>query len=110
MKPYGFKGEVRRDLAPTLSAVAEFRDGGDTAEYAVEYAKIIRKHDLDALAKELDGRILLCHCSKDEFCHRLLLGFYLRKKTGIEVMEIGGFGKAWKELEAAAKTIMFPGV
>ena len=53
------------------------------AEFVSEYTEIVYSHNLDALAKELDGRILLCN---------LLLGLYLHKETKVEVEEIGGFG------------------
>ena len=89
----GWKGITRKDLAPKLSTLAAYKKGEITMmEYAFEYTKIIYSHDLDTLAKELDGHVLLCHCSKNEICHRLLLGLYLHKETGIEVEEIGGFG------------------
>jgi len=97
MRPGIFKGEARKDLAPKFSSMAKYRDC-KYAEFASEYTEIVYSHNLDALAKELDGRILLCNCPKDEFCHRLLLGFYLHKETGIEVEEIGGFGEIWKKL------------
>jgi len=100
----GFKGPSRKDLAPKMSTVAKFHKGEITmAEFAFEYVDMIYTHDLDKLAEELDGHVLLCHCSKNEFCHRLLLGLYLHKETGIEVEEIGGFGgiisKPFKEVE-----------
>jgi hypothetical protein len=91
--PKGFKGEVRKDLAPPFSLVKKYKKGEiTTLEYAFGYTRIIYDHDLDTLAKELDGRVLLCYCSKNDFCHRLLLGLYLHKETGVEVEEIGGFG------------------
>ena len=47
--------------------------------------------DLDRLAKKLDGHILLCYCSKDEMCHRVLLALILHNELGVELEEIGGF-------------------
>jgi len=69
-------------LAPKLSSVAKYKDCR-YAEFVSEYTEIVYSHNLDALAKELDGRILLCN---------LLLGLYLHKETKVEVEEIGGFG------------------
>jgi len=94
----GWKGAVRKDLAPKLSTVAKFKKGEITdMEYIMEYADVIYSHDLDKLAEELDGHVLLCHCPKASPCHRLLLGVYLRIETGIEIEEIGGFAEAWQE-------------
>ena len=91
--PKWYKGAVRKDLAPRQTTLTNFHNGNITmAEYSYEYVDMIYTHDLDKLAEELDGHVLLCYCSKDEFCHRLLLGLYLHKETGIEVQEIGGFG------------------
>jgi len=93
MTPKGFKGKVRKDLAPKLSTLTAYKKGEITMmEYAFEYTKIIYSHDLDTLVEELNGRVLLCHCLKNEFCHRLLLGLYVHKETKVEVEEIGGFG------------------
>jgi len=89
----GWQGPSRKDLAPKLSTLTAYKKGEITMmEYAFEYTKIIYGHDLDTLAEELGGHVLLCCCSKNEFCHRLLLGLYLHKETKVEVEEIGGFG------------------
>jgi len=98
----GFNGPSRKDLAPKLSMVTGYKKGEMTdVEYISEYMSIVYSHDLDALAKELDGKVLLCHCSKDEFCHRLLLGAFLNIETGIEVEELGGFSEFYAKDFAA---------
>ena len=95
--PKWYKGAVRKDLAPKLSTLTKYKKGEITeAEYMYEYVNVIYSHDLDHLAEELDGHVLLCYCSKNELCHRLLLGLYLQKETGIGIEEIGGFGETWK--------------
>ena len=91
--PKWYKGAVRKDLAPKLSTMTKFKKGEITnVQYIAEYCDIIYSHDIDQLAEELDGKVLLCYCSKKDLCHRLLLGLYLQIETGIEVQEIGGFG------------------
>jgi len=93
LTPKWYKGAVRKDLAPKLSTLTRFKNGEITmAEYAFEYTDKIYSHDLEKLAEELDNHVLICYCSKNEFCHRYLLGMYLHKEIGIEVEEIGGFG------------------
>jgi len=87
-----------------MSTVAKFKKGEMTfIEYAAEYVKIIYGHDLDMLADELDGKVLLCHCDKRSMCHRMLLGLYLRLETGCEVEEIGGFAEELEELVRVAE-------
>ena len=99
--PKGYKGEVRKDLAPKLTTLSKYKKGEITAmQYVGEYCDVIYSHDLDKLAEELDGRVLLCYCSKNELCHRLLLGIYLKVETGIEVEEIGGFGGTYADVFA----------
>jgi hypothetical protein len=96
--PKWYKGAVRKDLAPKLSTVVKGKKGEITLmESICEYVNNIYSHDLDLLAKELDGHILLCYCSKNVVCHRMLLGAYLRIETGIEVDEIGGIGENFKD-------------
>ena len=108
--PKWYKGAVRKDLAPKLSTLTKYKKGEITeAEYAFEYVDMIYTHDLDKLAEELDGHILLCYCSKNDFCHRLLLGLYLHKETGIEVEEIGGFGNIiTKPFNEVTLPVVFP--
>jgi hypothetical protein len=96
--PRWYKGEVRKDLAPKLSTLTSFKKGKITnVQYIYEYCKVIYSHNLDDLVKELDNHVLLCYCGKNDICHRLLLGLYLKIETGVEVEEIGGFGEAFIE-------------
>jgi hypothetical protein len=91
--PRGFKGAVRKDLAPKFSLVKAYKAGKITeAEYIMEYGWQIYALDLEQVAKEMDGKILLCYCDKNELCHRLLLGLILHSELGVEIEEIGGFG------------------
>jgi hypothetical protein len=92
--PKGFKGEVRKDLSPKWSLVKAYKDGKITeAEYIMEYGKKIYALDLERIADELDGKILLCYCDKNAMCHRTLLGLFLHTELGADVEEIGGFGE-----------------
>jgi len=96
--PKWFKGAIRKDLAPKFSTVTKFKKGEITnAQYIAEYCDVIYSHDLDKLAEELDGHVLLCYCSKNDMCHRLLLGLYLQVETGVKIEEIGGFGDRFAE-------------
>ena len=96
--PKWYKGAVRKDLAPKLSTLTKYKKGQITnMEYIAEYCDVVYGHDLDKLAEDLDGHVLLCYCGKNDMCHRLLLGLYLQVETGVKVEEIGGFGDLFKE-------------
>jgi len=97
MTPKDFEGEVRKDLAPKLSTLTAYKKGEITdMEYIAEYVNVIYSHDIDRLAEELDGHVLLCYCPKTALCHRLLLAQYLHLETRVEFEEIGGFAEAWQ--------------
>jgi uncharacterized protein YeaO (DUF488 family) len=93
--PRGFKGAVRKDLAPPFSLVKAFKDEKITMEqYIGEYCNRIYQLDLERIAADLDGKIALCYCGKEQLCHRTLLGLVLHAELDAEVEEIGGFADA----------------
>jgi len=99
--PKWYKGAVRKDLAPKLSTLTSYKKGEITPlEYIFEYTDVIYKHDLEKLVKELDGHVLLCYCSKNEMCHRTLLGLCLHKELGVEIEEVGGYSDNIAEVYA----------
>ena len=98
LPPKWFKGVCRKDLAPTVSTLRDTRSGKKSLfEYTLEYLEIIYSLDIESLSKELDGYILLCFCSKKDFCHRYILGSILNTETGIAVEEFNGFSERWKD-------------
>ena len=90
----GFKGEKRPDLAPSQQLITDCHKKRITQmQVAFEYMeKIYTTVDFEEEAERLDGKILLCWCDKQIFCHRALFGMFLHAETGIEVEEIGGYG------------------
>jgi hypothetical protein len=91
--PRGFKGAVRKDLSPKWSLVKAYKAGTITInEYILTYGKQIYALDLERIAEQLDEKILLCYCDKNDFCHRTLLGLFLHTELGVAIEEIGGFG------------------
>jgi hypothetical protein len=99
--PKWYKGEVRKDLAPPFSLVKDFKDGKKTVtEYLFEYVgKLYTNIDFANEAERLDGKILLCYCDKDVFCHRAIFGLYLQAETGVEVEEKGGYGDWFTDIQ-----------
>jgi uncharacterized protein YeaO (DUF488 family) len=96
--PRGFKGEVRKDLAPSVSLFRSFKKNEITMEQFIsEYCLKIYDMDLEKLAADLDGKVLLCYCDKNQFCHRTLLGLILHAELDIEVEEVTGFAELNQE-------------
>jgi hypothetical protein len=92
--PKGFAGIIRKDLAPKWSLVKSLKDGKITPlEYMADYTAQLYRLDLEQVAADLEGKVLLCYCKKTQFCHRHLLGMLLHKEFGVEVEEIGGFAE-----------------
>jgi hypothetical protein len=98
LPPKWYKGVCRKDLAPKVSTLRDMKSGNKSnLEYTLEYLEIIYSLDIEKLSKELDEHILLCFCSKKDFCHRFILGSMLKTETGIEVEELNGFDDRWKD-------------
>jgi hypothetical protein len=102
----GFPGEKRPDLAPTQKSLTLLHQKKITvAEFAIEYMHKMYEHiDFQDEAEMLDGKVLLCHCDKQKFCHRALFGMFLHVETGIEVAEIGGYGDWFLQILAEIKS------
>jgi uncharacterized protein YeaO (DUF488 family) len=93
--PKWYKGMRRKELAPSVSLLKRYKNSNGSLykEFTIEYiGYIYETFDFDDLAAQLDGKIILCWCSKHNYCHRLLLAKHLQIETGIEVEELGGFG------------------
>ena len=87
-KPKGIEIETYTDLVPIYYLVRDKKLGAISEE---DYTKIYNEHldklDVHKVAKELDGKILLCWCGKDKFCHRHLIAKWLLK-NGYDCREI----------------------
>ena len=96
--PKWYTGACRKDLAPKVTTLRGIKSGNKSIlEYTLEYLEIIYSLDLETLSKELDNHILLCFCSKNDFCHRFILGSILKTETGIDIEELNGFSNRWKD-------------
>lgn len=80
------------DLAPEPSFVGELHRGTiDEREYTKRYLKmsIDRKLDPNKIIDQLpDGAVLLCYESPNKFCHRHIVSYWLRHRTGIDIQEL----------------------
>lgn len=87
-----WKGARYPLLAPTSEILNKWNNSlktdKDVMEYQVEYTiKVLDKLDVHKVAKDLEGKVLLCFETPDKFCHRHLIAIWLRK-NGYECKEI----------------------
>lgn len=90
-RPHWYLGEHYEKLVPGWSLVKSHKaKESSDFDYIYEYtSKVLDKLDPLSVAKELNGKILLCWCAKDKFCHRHVVISWLRltlKKTGNELI------------------------
>ncbi|MBV6343083.1 hypothetical protein [Candidatus Magnetobacterium casense] len=87
--PKYYTGPKYTALAPTWDMVKNER-GLSEDEWRRDYEKrVLSKLDVNKVAKELDGKILLCWEEVGDPCHRHYVGDWLRNKAGVEVNEEG---------------------
>ena len=86
--PDWFKGETKECLFPGWKLVKGHKSKQiSDSQYVTEYVKQLNCIDVHAIAKELDGKILLCWCKSDTFCHRHIVRKWLQHH-GYECEEI----------------------
>lgn len=75
-----------KELAPSYRLVAEKTEPD---EYIIKYAEeVLYKLDPHKVVEELNGCVLLCWEKENKFCHRHLVGEWLKTHTGCEVVEL----------------------
>lgn len=92
--PKWFKGDKILDLAPTMSMIQRFKknNAGQWKWFLNEYTKkIYETCQLEEFCEQLKGKVVLCHCSKTDICHRILLAKVLEIEFGAECKEVGGW-------------------
>lgn len=92
---WGFKGPYYEKLMPPQDLLTRYlKCQVSETEYEREYFNRVLRHlnpiivysELKALVPGYEP-ILLCHCAKGSFCHRLLVSEWFNK-AGIEVKEL----------------------
>lgn len=81
--PRFFKGKRYHDLAPSRAMLKM-----NAADFRVAYQAQLDALDPGKVARELDGKILLCFEPAGTFCHREMVASWLQAKLGIDVQEI----------------------
>jgi len=88
--PENFKGEICRELNPPDFLLRGYKNGAiDEKEYEEIYQQqILSKLDPLEIYNKLKGKVILCYCGKDKFCHRHLVLKWLGENLGKDI--IGG--------------------
>lgn len=92
--PRWFQGPKLKSLAPDMATVRRYKKNpaGQLDWYMQDYLVMIYNlNDLDTIAADYVGKVLLCYCDKTAFCHRQLLAKTLEIEFGYECKEIGGW-------------------
>ena len=92
--PEGYNGLEYKALAPSYNTFKKYKDTGNESEFTASYkSETLSKlkqplvvRDLEALANS-NKIILLCYEKKGSFCHRTLVGEWLRE-SGYDVQEL----------------------
>lgn len=86
--PDNFGGAIMRELNPSQELLYNYKNGNISDE---EYSEIYFNETLKSLNPEdiynkLKGKVILCYCGKDSFCHRHLVIEWLEQNLGSEVI------------------------
>ena len=82
--PRWYKGKRYLPLAPTWAMVKV----KDPTLFTREYESVLKALDPSAVLQDLGPNpILLCWEKAGEFCHRIVVGDWLRAELGVEVSE-----------------------
>ena len=86
--PDNFGGAIMRELNPSQELLYGYKNGNISDE---EYREIYFNETLSTLNpveiyNKLKGKVILCYCGKDSFCHRHLVIEWLGQNLGSEVI------------------------
>lgn len=80
--PTWVKCKTYLDLAPSEELLKSKKSGKiDEAEYTRQFNIQLSKLDIDKVISDLSGKVLVCYCKSDQFCHRHIVRAWLSQKT-----------------------------
>lgn len=86
--PKGFPGRRYLKLAPSWEILEAIKRTGDEEAYTKQFMEQLSRLNVHEVAHELgEGAILVCYEGKGRFCHRHLVGDWLRG-AGYQVKEL----------------------
>lgn len=88
--PDNFNGSILRELNPPQQLLYDYKNGlCNNEEYTCRYIENVLKNlNPFDIYNKLKGKVILCYCGKDSFCHRNIVLNWLEQNLGKEV--IGG--------------------
>lgn len=88
--PNNFGGEIIRKLNPPKQLLFDYKNGLCSQEEYRDryYTEVLNQLNPKEVYSELKGKVILCYCGKDTFCHRQLVLEWLQDNIGCDA--IGG--------------------
>lgn len=85
--PKGVKIPINTMLAPKWDILKAYKEDGDTEKYTKAYQEYLEGLNVDAVAKNMEDRILVCYEKPEDFCHRHILADWFNT-NGYECEEL----------------------
>ena len=88
--PDGFSGEIMRELNPPQQLLYEYKNKQCNDEEYIKryYAEVLSNLNPYDIYNRVKGKVILCYCGKDSFCHRKLVVDWIR--LNIREQAVGG--------------------
>lgn len=71
--PKGVTIPINTMLAPGWEILKAYKEDGDTEKFTAAYRKYLAGLNVDAIARNMQDRILVCYEKQGDFCHRHIL-------------------------------------
>lgn len=88
--PDNFGGSVMRELNPSQSLLYNYKNWviSEDEYKEIYFNETLKQLDPCVIYNKIKGKVIVCYCGKDSFCHRNLVIEWIRQNIGDEV--IGG--------------------
>ena len=86
--PDGFNGHIIRELNPSEKLLMDYKNGRcSDEEYIERYTSdVLDKLNPIDIYNKVKGKVMLCYCGKDKFCHRKLVIEWLKQHLGEDII------------------------
>lgn len=86
--PDSFGGTIMRELNPSQELLYNYKNGniGDEEYREIYFNETLKSLNPEDIYNKLKGKVILCYCGKDSFCHRHLVIEWLEQNLGSEVI------------------------
>lgn len=86
--PENFNGEILRELNPSSGLLYKYKNRiiTDDEYREIYYNETLKFLDPLDIYSKVKGKVIICYCGKDKFCHRHLVIEWLKQNLGSEVI------------------------